>query len=119
MPIRCGLQKLEIGTRRLSEPPVRGPWNEGGDWKFVEDPQPALDRGDGLATVGASAEDVDVLQAMATRTASDQSSDPTILDRGKQRRFECLEGVALVIGESPASGNAFSERLIDMRPNLV
>jgi Mn-containing catalase len=26
-----------------SKPPVRGPWNEGGDWKFVEDPQPAVD----------------------------------------------------------------------------
>jgi len=60
-----------------SEPAVRGPWNEGGDWKFVEDPQPAVDGGDGLATVGVSAEDVDVLQAMAARTASDKSSDPT------------------------------------------
>lgn len=59
-----------------SEPAVRGPWNEGGDWKFVEDPQPAVDGGDGLATVGVSAEEVDVLQAMAARTASDKSSDP-------------------------------------------
>jgi len=60
-----------------SEPALRGPWNEGGDWKFVEDPQPAVDGGDGLATVGVSAEDIDVLQAMAARTASDKSSDPT------------------------------------------
>ncbi|WP_250476074.1 manganese catalase family protein, partial [Caballeronia sp. GAFFF1] len=28
---------------------ARGPWNEGGDWKFVEDPQPAVDGGDGTA----------------------------------------------------------------------
>jgi Mn-containing catalase len=60
-----------------TEPASRGPWNEGGDWKFVEDPQPAVDGGDGLASVGVSAEDIDVLQAMATRTASDPTSDPT------------------------------------------
>ena len=60
-----------------TEPALRGPWNEGGDWKFVEDPQPAVDGGDGLASVGVSAEDIDVLQAMAARTASDPNSDPT------------------------------------------
>jgi Mn-containing catalase len=56
---------------------MRGPWNEGSDWEVVEDPQPAVDGGDGLATVGVSAADVDVLQAMTARTASDASSDPT------------------------------------------
>src|ERR1700742_928475 len=56
---------------------MRGPWNEGGDWKFVEDPQPAVDGGDGTATVGVSKGDLENLQAMATRTASDPSSDPT------------------------------------------
>lgn len=55
----------------------RGPWNEGSDWQFVDDPQPAVDGGDGLATVGVSAEAVEVLQAMASRTASDASSNPT------------------------------------------
>ena len=56
---------------------VRGPWNEGGDWEFVEDPQPAVDGGDGLATVGVTEADVEVLQAMASRTASDVNADPT------------------------------------------
>jgi Mn-containing catalase len=56
---------------------ARGPWNEGGDWKFVEDPQPAVDGGDGTATVSVSEQDVETLQAMVSRTASDPSSDPT------------------------------------------
>jgi Mn-containing catalase len=54
----------------------RGPWNEGSDWKFIDDPQPAVDGGDGLATVGVSAQEVEVLQAMASRTASDTTADP-------------------------------------------
>lgn len=56
---------------------VRGPWNEGGDWKFVEDPQPAVDGGDGTATASVTEQDVEVLQAMASRTASDPSAAPT------------------------------------------
>ncbi|MFM0054821.1 manganese catalase family protein [Paraburkholderia phytofirmans] len=55
----------------------RGPWNEGPDWEFVESPEPAVDGGDGLATVNVSQRDVKVLQAMAARTASDAESDPT------------------------------------------
>ncbi|SAK99468.1 catalase [Caballeronia fortuita] len=56
---------------------ARGPWNEGGDWKFVEDPQPAVDGGDGTATVSVSEQEVQTLQAMASRTASDPSAQPT------------------------------------------
>jgi Mn-containing catalase len=56
---------------------TRGPWNEGPDWEFVADPEPAVDGGDGLATVNVSQRDVKVLQAMASRTASDAASDPT------------------------------------------
>jgi Mn-containing catalase len=55
----------------------RGPWNEGPDWEFVESPEPAVDGGDGMATVNVSQRDVKVLQAMASRTASDVASDPT------------------------------------------
>ncbi len=55
---------------------ARGPWNSGDDWNFVEDPQPAVDGGDGMATVGVNEADVQVLKAMASRTASDASSDP-------------------------------------------
>ncbi|SAK56890.1 catalase [Caballeronia catudaia] len=56
---------------------ARGPWNQGSDWEFVEDPQPAVDGGDGTATVTVTEQDVEVLQAMASRTASDPSADPT------------------------------------------
>lgn len=56
---------------------MRGPWNEGGDWDFVADPQPAVDGGDGLARVAVSAEEVNALQAMAARTASNTAVDPT------------------------------------------
>ncbi|GJH30896.1 manganese catalase family protein [Caballeronia novacaledonica] len=55
---------------------TRGPWNEGPDWTFVDDPRPAVDGGDGLATVTVTSADVETLQAMAARTASDASSDP-------------------------------------------
>jgi Mn-containing catalase len=56
---------------------VRGPWNEGGDWQYIDDPQPAVDGGDGLVVVNVSADDIEVLSAMAARTASDTSADPT------------------------------------------
>jgi len=58
------------------EPNVRGPWNEGGVWEYVEIPEPAVDGGDGLATVSLPAEDEQVLEAMKTRTASDPLSEP-------------------------------------------
>ena len=54
----------------------RGPWNEGPNWEFVENPQPAVDGGDGLATVQVSKHEVEVLSAMASRTASATESDP-------------------------------------------
>ncbi|MGF6768731.1 Mn-containing catalase [Paraburkholderia sp. GAS199] len=54
----------------------RGPWNEGPDWEFVESPEPAVDGGDGLASVNVSGKDVKVLSAMAARTASDTAVDP-------------------------------------------
>ncbi|WP_244818095.1 manganese catalase family protein [Caballeronia sp. Lep1P3] len=55
---------------------ARGPWNEGGDWEFVADPQPAVDGGDGTATVQVTQQEVEALQAMAARTASDPTADP-------------------------------------------
>jgi Mn-containing catalase len=55
---------------------ARGPWNSGGDRDFIADPQPAVGGGDGLATVTVSGADVEVLQAMAARTASDTGADP-------------------------------------------
>jgi Mn-containing catalase len=55
----------------------RGPWNEGPEWKFVANPKPAVDGGDGTATVQVPKEVVALLQAMASRTASNTSIDPT------------------------------------------
>jgi Mn-containing catalase len=66
---------------------VRGPWNEGGDWKFVEDPQPAVDGGDGVASLQVSVEDSEALAAMASRTASATTAEPvTAADKGSSRK---------------------------------
>ena len=54
----------------------RGPWNEGPGWEFVETPQPAVDGGNGLASVQVSEKDIGVLNAMASRTASATETDP-------------------------------------------
>jgi Mn-containing catalase len=48
----------------------RGPWNERPEWEFVEKSEPAVDGGDGPASVQISGADVKVLSAMASRTAS-------------------------------------------------
>jgi Mn-containing catalase len=66
----------------------RGPWNEGPNWDYVESPQPAVDGGDGLASVNVSAPDAETLRAMAGRTASDVTADPVTgadLGSGQQR----------------------------------
>lgn len=55
---------------------MRGPWNQGDDWEFVEDPSPAVDGGDGTASVQLEADDEALLMTMKTRTMSDPASDP-------------------------------------------
>ncbi|MDQ3203672.1 MAG: manganese catalase family protein [Pseudomonadota bacterium] len=55
---------------------MRGPWNQGDDWEFVEDPMPAVDGGDGSASVELSADDEELLMDMKARTMSDPDSDP-------------------------------------------
>ncbi|CAB3795384.1 manganese catalase family protein [Paraburkholderia fynbosensis] len=54
----------------------RGPWNDGPGWDFVDKPQPAVDGGDGLASVQVSEKELEVLGAMAARTASATETDP-------------------------------------------
>lgn len=58
---------------------MRGPWNQGEQWDFVEerDKQMAVDGGDGSATVKLSAKDRAIGKKVAERTRSDPSSDPT------------------------------------------
>lgn len=55
---------------------IRGPWNQGGDWVYVDSPQPAVDGGTGMAAVDLPSKDEQVLKQMATRTMSDSASDP-------------------------------------------
>ncbi|WP_447758013.1 manganese catalase family protein [Pseudomonas moraviensis] len=55
---------------------MRGPWNQGDDWEFVEDPTPAVDGGDGLATVQLDSADEALLESMKMRTMSDPNSEP-------------------------------------------
>ena len=64
-------------------PDLRGPWNEGEEWDYVESPQPAVDGGDGSASVMLSDEDKQVLLAMKNRTMSDPDANPiTAADLG-------------------------------------
>jgi len=55
---------------------MRGPWNQGDDWEFVESPTPAVDGGDGLATVELDSADEALLEKMKARTMSDPNSEP-------------------------------------------
>lgn len=58
------------------EPNVRGPWNEGEEWEYVENPSVAVDGGDGTASVELAAPDLAILEAMKLRTMSDPASNP-------------------------------------------
>ncbi len=55
---------------------MRGSWNQGDEWEFVESPAPAVDGGDGLATVDLPSKQLATVEQMALRTASDPSADP-------------------------------------------
>jgi Mn-containing catalase len=58
---------------------IRGPWNQGEQWDFVDDraKQAAVDGGDGSASVKLSRADLAIAQKVAARTMSDPASDPT------------------------------------------
>jgi Mn-containing catalase len=53
-----------------------GPWNSGELWERDEGPTPALDGGDGTASVTLDKADRKVAEAMVRRTGSDPGSDP-------------------------------------------
>jgi Mn-containing catalase len=57
---------------------MRGPWNQGEQWKFVSDiaEQGAVDGGDGKPSVKMSSEESALHKKMMARTASDPSSNP-------------------------------------------
>ncbi|MGO3911586.1 manganese catalase family protein [Huaxiibacter chinensis] len=54
---------------------VRGSWNSDKHFEYVEDPQPAVDGGDGLADMKLSSTQKTLLKAMAKRTESDPATD--------------------------------------------
>ncbi|SCC18484.1 Mn-containing catalase [Kosakonia oryzendophytica] len=54
----------------------RGSWNSDEHFEYVAHPQPAVDGGDGLATVTLSKEQEALVKAMAKRTQSDPAVDP-------------------------------------------
>lgn len=58
------------------EPNVRGPWNQGDEWEYVESPEPAVDGGDGSASVDLPPNDVEVLESLKLRTMSDPQANP-------------------------------------------
>jgi Mn-containing catalase len=55
---------------------TRGPWNQGDDWEFVEQPSPAVDGGEGTASVQLSPEEEALLLDMKARTMSDPDRNP-------------------------------------------
>ncbi|MDQ7911789.1 manganese catalase family protein [Pseudomonas sp. 102515] len=62
---------------------LRGPWNQGQDWEFVEQPGPAVDGGDGLASVKLPPMQAKAIEQLATRTMSDPNAAPvTAADLG-------------------------------------
>ncbi len=70
---------------------MRGPWNQGEQWEFVQEreKQMAVDGGDGSASVKLSRKDAATAVKVAKRTMSDPNSDPTTgaeLGQGTPRR---------------------------------
>ncbi|MBK0091163.1 manganese catalase family protein [Erwinia sp. S59] len=67
---------------------VRGSWNSDENFNYVADPQPAVDGGDGLATVDLPAKQQKAVDAMAKRTASDPLIDPiTGAEAGSKKSY--------------------------------
>ncbi|PVZ19573.1 MULTISPECIES: manganese catalase family protein [unclassified Pseudomonas] len=58
------------------EPDLRGPWNQGEGWEYVENPQPAVDGGDGMPSVTLPAEQEAAVEAMKLRTMSSPDAQP-------------------------------------------
>lgn len=55
---------------------VRGSWNSDENFEYVADPQPAVDGGDGLASVTLPADQQAALDSMIVRTQSDTAVNP-------------------------------------------
>ncbi len=55
---------------------IRGSWNSDENFNYIADPQPAVDGGDGLASVDLPVEEQKAVDDLAKRTASDPLIDP-------------------------------------------
>ena len=55
---------------------MRGSWNEGQDWIYVDQPEPAVDGGDGMATVQLDEQSAAAAEAMKARTLSNPELQP-------------------------------------------
>ena len=55
---------------------IRGSWNSDLHFEYVANPQPAVDGGDGGASVKLTAEQKALVKTMAKRTQSDPEGDP-------------------------------------------
>lgn len=57
---------------------ARGPWNEGEQWEYIDDPdaQSAVDGDDGSCSVTLDGRETAAVTAFAARTASDPTADP-------------------------------------------
>lgn len=67
---------------------IRGSWNSDTHFDYINDPQPAVDGGDGTASVSLTPEQIALVRAMADRTRSDPDIDPLTgaeLGAGKPR----------------------------------
>lgn len=80
-------------------PEVRGSWNSGPEWDFVDEreAQMAVDGGDGDASVKVTQDESEVLAQMAARTASDPTTDP-------------MTGAELGMGQAPMGGTPSEAR---------
>jgi len=85
---------------------MRGSWNQGEQWEFISDreKQMAVDGGSGEAEVKLPAKDIDVLKAMAERTKSDPSVDPTTGAEMGMGNQTTADGLTVKPGAIPSPG---------------
>ena len=55
---------------------MRGAWNQGQDWIYVDEPHPAVDGGDGSASVQLDEQSASAVEAMKLRTQSNPEAQP-------------------------------------------
>lgn len=105
---------------------VRGSWNSDKHFDYVESPQPAVDGGDGSASVTLTTEQATLVKAMSARTKSDPHSDPLTgaeLGAGKKNRNRFCQAaqdcLAILVRNSSRGTDHVRTRRISPRQNPV